>query len=46
MRLAFPLKTRECLRVAGNLLRQELQRYEAVKTCFLGLINDTHASAA
>ena len=45
-RLRLSLKTRECLRVPGNLLRQKLQRHEAVKPSVLRLVDHTHATAA
>src|SRR6266480_5283012 len=45
-RLRFALETGECLRVSGNLLRQELQRNEAMQPCILGFVDDTHPAVA
>ena len=44
--LRFALKAGERLRVAGNLVGQELERDEAVQARVLGFVNDTHAAAA
>src|ERR1700747_1423941 len=40
--LRFALKTGECLRVTGNLLRQELKGDEAMQPSVLSLVNDAH----
>src|SRR6266478_5413794 len=40
--LGFALKTGECLRVTGNLLRQELEGDEAMQPRVLSLIDDAH----
>jgi hypothetical protein len=44
LRLAF--ETSESLRVAGNIVRQELECDEAMKPGVLGLVNHAHATAA
>jgi hypothetical protein len=46
MRLGFPMKPCECLRVTGNIFRQELEGDEPMHPQVLGLINDPHAPAA
>jgi hypothetical protein len=45
-RLGFALKAGECLRVTGNLPRQELEGDEAMKPRVLGFVDDAHAAAA
>ncbi len=44
--LRFTLETRQGLRIATELVGQELQRHEAVKAGVLGLVDHTHAAAA
>jgi hypothetical protein len=44
LRLAF--ETSESLRVAGNIVRQELECNEAMKPGVLGLVNHAHTTAA
>ena len=43
--LGFALKPCERLRIASDILREELQRHKTVKARVLRLIDDTHASA-
>jgi hypothetical protein len=45
-RLRFTPKTAQGLRIFGDFVGQELQRHEAIQSRVLGLINDTHPSAA
>jgi hypothetical protein len=40
--LCFALKTGECLRVAGNFLRQKLERDGAMQPRVLCLVDHTH----
>src|SRR5579859_5144586 len=42
----FAAKTLQCLRVVSNIVRQELQGDQASQRDVLGLINDTHSTAA
>src|ERR1700730_14602553 len=44
--LGFALKTGQRLRVFGYFVGQEFQSYEAVELDVLGLVDDTHTSAA
>src|SRR5208283_1550241 len=44
--LSFALKAGERLRVAGNVFRQELKGDKAMQACVLGLVDDTHSTAA
>jgi hypothetical protein len=46
MRLGFPMKPCECLRVTGNIFRRELEGDEPMQPQVLGLINDPHTPAA
>jgi hypothetical protein len=45
-RLGFPLEPLECLRVARQLVREELQGDSAPELEILGLVDDAHAAAA
>src|SRR2546427_6014823 len=45
-RLRLALEAGQCLRVSGNLLRQELQCDETMEPSVLSLIDNTHAPAA
>ena len=42
--MGFALKTGECLRVTGNVLRQELEGDEPMQPRVLSLVNHTHAA--
>src|SRR5580658_1142782 len=44
--LRFALETRERLRIAGYVAREELQRYEAPQPSVFCLVHHAHASAA
>jgi len=44
--LRFAFETGESLRVAGNFLRQEFKRHEAMKPRVLGFIDDAHSATA
>ena len=44
--LRFALETGQGLGIAGNVLRQKLERDEAMKASVLSLVDDTHATAA
>ena len=44
--LRFTLETRQGLRVFRYIIRQELERHEAVQAGVLGLVNHTHSAAA
>ena len=43
--LGLALKTRECLRVAGNFLGQEFEGNEAMQSCVLSFVNHAHPAA-
>src|ERR1700732_67621 len=45
-RPSVPAESRQRLPVLRHILRKELQCYEAVKASVLGLVYDSHASAA
>ena len=44
--LGFALEAGEGLRVAGNVLGQELEGDKTMKPCVLGLVDNSHATAA
>jgi hypothetical protein len=44
--LRFALKAGEGLRVAGNVIGQELEGYEAMEASVFRLVDHTHAAAA
>ena len=44
--LGFPLKAAERLRVFGNVVGQELESHETTELNVLGLVHDTHTTAA
>jgi hypothetical protein len=44
--LSLPLKTRECLRVAGNLFRKKLEGNESAQARVFGLVDDAHPASA
>ena len=45
-RLRFALEAGERLRVSGNFIGEELERYKTVQPCVLGLVHNTHAPTA
>src|ERR1700751_2518102 len=44
--LCLPLKPGERLMIAGDILRQELERHKAMKACVLRFVNHTHSASA
>src|SRR5437870_4658374 len=44
--LCFAPETTQGLRIAGNLIGQELKGYEAMQPGVLGLVDDAHSAAA
>ena len=44
--LSLSLKARQCLGILGHFIGEKLQRDESVQGYVLGLVNNTHASAA
>ena len=44
--LRLALETGQCLGIAGNVLRQKLERNKAMKASVLSLVDDTHTAAA
>ena len=44
--LGLALEARQRLRFGGDLVRQELQRNEAVQACVFGLVHHAHAATA
>ena len=43
---SFTSETFQCLRVSGNVIRQELERNETTQLRVLGLVNDAHTATA
>src|SRR5713101_5874925 len=43
---SFTSETFQCLRVSGNVIRQELERHETTKLGVLGLVDDAHSATA